>query len=109
MSLWCPRWCRHPTAAAWRSVLMDSLWTWTRPSTNTTTSAHTPALCWTLSSDQHISLPKLIHKQFIQAMGMISNIFMKSFDQWRDILDWNVKKQQQQKKTGPGVVVQLEP
>lgn len=78
MSLWCPRWCRRPTAGVWRSVLTDALWTWTRPSTNTMTSAHTPAPCWTLSSDQRISLPKLIHKQFIEAMGMISNIFIKA-------------------------------
>lgn len=79
MFLWCPHWCQRPTAAVWRSVSMDGLWTWTRPSTNTMTSAHTPAPCWTLSSDQGISLPKLIHTQFIQAMGINSNIFIKAF------------------------------
>ncbi len=72
---------------------MDSLWTWTRPSTNTMTSAHTPAPCWTLSSDQGISLPKPIHTQFIQAMGIISSIFKKKlFVQWRNVLDWNAEK-----------------
>lgn len=79
MFLWCPHWCQRPTAAVWRSVSMDDPWTWTRPSTNTMTSAHTPAPCWTLSSDQGISLPKLIHTQFIQAMGINSNIFIKAF------------------------------
>lgn len=63
---WCPHWCRHPTAAVWRSVLTDNLWIWTRPSTNTTTSAHTHAPCWTLSSDQSIIKTDPIRSSFRQ-------------------------------------------
>lgn len=66
MFLWCPHWCQHPTAAVWRSILTDSLWTWTRPSINTTTSAHTPAPCWTLSSDQSITTTDPIRNSFRQ-------------------------------------------
>lgn len=87
---WCPHWCRRPTAAAWRSTLTDILWTWTGPSTNTTTFARTPAPCWTLCNDKSISLPKLIHTQFIQAMEMISNIFIKALTSG-EMFYWNVK------------------
>lgn len=75
---------------------MDSLWTWTRPSINTMTSAHTPAPCWTLTSDQRFSLPKLIHKQLIEAMGMISNIFIKALTSGEMFLDWNVFKKKKE-------------
>ena len=85
---------------------MDGLWTWTRPSTNITTSAHTPAPCWTLSSDQSITLPKTdpyaVHSGNVEDFQYI----YKSFDQWGDVLDWNVNKKN---PTGPGIKVQLEP
>ncbi len=42
-------------------------------------------------------------------MGMISNIFIKALTSGEMFLDWNVKKKTNKKKTGPGIVVQLEP
>lgn len=81
MFLWCPRWCRHPTAAVWRSVLTGSLWTWTGPSTNITTSARTPAPCWTPTSERRLNLPKPIHKQFIETRGW-----------WENVFNWNMSQ-----------------
>ncbi|KAL1282916.1 hypothetical protein QQF64_001719, partial [Cirrhinus molitorella] len=50
MCLWCPLRCQPSTRAAWTCGSTVSCWTWTRPSTNTTTSALTPAPWWTRSN-----------------------------------------------------------
>lgn len=55
---------------------MDSLWTWTGPSTNITTSARTPAPCWTPTSERRLNLPKPIHKQFIETRGVMGKTFL---------------------------------
>lgn len=100
---WCPHWCRHPTAAVWRSVLTDSLWIWTRRSTNTTTSAHTHAPCWTLSSDQSITKTDPIRSSFRQ-WRWFPVYLLKLWPMGRCFRLECLKKT---KKPGPGIVMQL--
>lgn len=91
MFLWCPLWCRHPTAAVWTSMSTDGLWTWTTPSTNTTPSAHTPAPCWTLSSESAFNCKNWSISRSFRQWDWFQYIY-KSFDHRGTVLDWNVRQ-----------------